>query len=156
MILEIADWVFDVDITATMADSAEKAHDHCTCGYCRNFYEALDGAYPELRAFLAQFGIDSEGVSELLPFEPTLYLVGYDVKGSILSAGKRAITVDGAVIEPENVDSACFRLTVGELMLPWILEEDMDEVVSPANDPECLSRMNEILLMRHGESLFLS
>lgn len=156
MILELDDWLFEVDITATMIDSADKAHDHCTCGYCRNFYEALDGTYPNLRAFLAQFGIDAEGVSELLPFAPTVYLVGYDVKGSILSRGKHPVMVDGAAVEPEVKNGACFRLTVGELTLPWILDEDMDEVVSPANDPECLARMNEIWLARHGESLFFS
>jgi len=42
MILQVADWVFDLDIDATMSYSAGIWNDHCTCGYCRNFYETLD------------------------------------------------------------------------------------------------------------------
>lgn len=49
MILQVADWVFDVDISKTMAYSAGIWEDHCTCGYCRNIYETLDSEYPQLK-----------------------------------------------------------------------------------------------------------
>lgn len=156
MIIHIEDWIFDIDMSATMEDSARKAADHCTCGYCRNFYQSLDVVYPHLEPFLAQFGIDPEGVTELLPFEPTLYLVGYDVFGRILHSGRAPLYVDGIPIAPEEKEDFSFRLTVGELELPWVLEEDMDEVISPANEPEFLERMDTIWLLRHGGSDYLS
>ena len=57
MIIKIDAWKFDVDLNATMAYSAQEAMDHCTCGYCRNFYASVDIVYPNLRPFLAEFGV---------------------------------------------------------------------------------------------------
>ena len=39
---------------------------------------------------------------------------------------------------PEGSD--CFMLYVMDLYLPWVLEEPLDEVVSPANEPSFLRR----------------
>ena len=39
-----------------------------------------------------------------------------------------------------------FVLTTGLLDLPWMLEEDMDEVISTANEPEYMERMMNRLL----------
>ena len=75
MILNIHDWIFDVNIDATMALSAAQANDHCQCGYCRNFYSTIDRSCLHLRSFLSQFGLDVDGPDEMCPYEPTIYEV---------------------------------------------------------------------------------
>ena len=49
MRLQLADWVFEIHMDATMQYSAAEAAEHCDCAYCRNFYAALDARYPDLR-----------------------------------------------------------------------------------------------------------
>ena len=156
MILSVADWVFDVDIPATMNYSANVWADHCTCGYCRNFYETLDGAYPRLKVFLKQFGMNSLTPEEMSPIEPTLCMVSYCISGRIikkgvfpLDSGDVVLTVttdeQNPLYEPP-FGKPFFVLTSGLLDLPWVLDEDMDEVISPANEPEYLERMMKRLL----------
>ena len=156
MVIQVADWVFDVDIPATMAYSAGIWEDHCTCGYCRNFYETLDSAYPQLKAFLKQFGMNSLTPEEMSPIEPTLCLVSYCFSGTIVKHGIFPIDIDGVVFTVSTHESnplyepsfgkPFFVLTSGLLELPWVLDEDMDEVISPANEPEYLQRMMDRLL----------
>lgn len=163
-VLEIEDWILEADISVTMEHSAAIAQDHCTCGYCQNFYQSIDTTFPNLRRFLAQFGVDPEGPDELLPFEPTLLLASYAVAGRILRRGNHPIYVDGIPVLIESgsrseVISGCpapyFVVSVGEFELPWILEEDMNEVISPANDPACLERIfNRWLLRQNDNSLY--
>ena len=98
MIVKIDDWKFDVDITATMAYSAAEAAEHCTCGYCRNFYAAVDAVYPNLRRFFAEFGVHIEAPEELIPYEPTLMEGSYAVCGRVLGVGSKPIEIDGLVI----------------------------------------------------------
>lgn len=158
MILEIDGWKFDIDLPATMEYSAAEAADHCTCAYCRNFYEAIDDSYPDLRPFLAQFGINIEAPDELMNFEPTLYLGAYAVTGRILRFGTGPIRISGAAVLPETsreamVNAGCqqpyFVLTVGLLTLPWILDEPPEDVVSPGNEPSFLRKMwNKLLKYR--------
>ncbi len=156
MIIELHDWKFDVDLEATLAHTTKNSLDHCTCAYCCNYYEAIDRCYPEVRGFLAQFGVNLDGPSELMPFEPTLMLACYRVRGKILQWGREVLHVRHIPIVPETAEDGSFFLWVGEVELPWLQAEDMDEVVSPANLPEFLERMQEIWLQRHGETLFLS
>jgi hypothetical protein len=68
MLLKIADWQFRVDVDATIAHTTKNASDHCECAYCKNYYEALEGVYPGIGPFLAGFGINPNGPSELMPF----------------------------------------------------------------------------------------
>ena len=56
----------------------------------------------------------------------------------------------------ESADNGTFLLWVGEVLLPWLQEEDMDEVVSPANLPEFLERMEEVWFLRHGNDGIMS
>ena len=86
--LRIADWEFRVDKNATRERTRKNAEDHCTCAYCRNYYEAVAAAHPGLLRILEEFGIDYNGPSELMPFEPTLMLACYRVQGQITSWGK--------------------------------------------------------------------
>ena len=150
MIIFIGDWSFDVDTQNTEAYTKRITDDHCTCGYCRNFYASVDAVSPNLRPFLAQFCLDVEGPVEMMPFEPTVCQLTYCASGTIVSRGSMPIVVDGMVldvIEGENldIDIQCpkprFAFMTGYMELPWVLDEDMDEVISPANEPECLQRM---------------
>ena len=44
-------------------------------------------------------------------------------------------------LRPEEADDTTFFLWIGPVELPWTQEEDMDEVLSPANQPEFMDRM---------------
>ena len=156
MILTLLDWRFQVDVDATLRHTTKNSTDHCECAYCRNYYEAVASCYPELKAFLSQFGIHMEGPSELMPFTPTLMLACYRVQGRILQWGMESLSVGQIPILPEAAEDGSFLLWVGELQLPWLQQEDPEEVVSPANLPEFLERMQEVWLQRHGESLLYS
>lgn len=156
MILHVADWVFDVDIPATMAYSAAVWEDHCTCGYCRNFYETLDYAYPSLKSFMKQFGMNSLTPEEMSPIEPTQCMISYCISGTIVKRGIYPVDT-GEVVFTVSTDweNPLYEPPFGKpfivlssdlLELPWVLEENMDEVVSPANEPEYMQRMMKRLL----------
>lgn len=166
MIVSISDWVFDVDLSATMEYSAGVWSDHCTCGYCRNFYETMDKEYPRVKPLLEQFGMNSLTPEELSPIEPTLYMVSYCISGTVrkrgiypIDSGDVVFTVsthdDNPLYEP-MFGKPFFVLTTGLLELPWVLEEDKDEVISPANEPEYLQRMMDRLLENAETESFLS
>ena len=157
MTITVEDWVFDIDPVKTREHTAFAVNSHCTCGYCENYYRAVGREYPDLIPFLDRFFLDVEGPSEMYPFEPTLCLVAYKVFGRIVEAGSGPIMVDGVPIMGQLIDENTFKLEVGEIELPWILEEDMDEVVSPANEPEFLERMYRIMIKRNwGNDAFPS
>ena len=154
MILHLRDWAFDVDLSGTMEYSAAEAAEHCTCGYCRNFYCGIDANYPCFRGFLAQFGVDAEAPEELMPLEPTVYMGSYLVKGRVLRMGKRPMRVEELSLwaEPsENGFLLCFR----DMVIPWSLDESMEEVVSPANEPEFLQKMQEKWMESQENAIFL-
>ena len=157
MIITIGDWLFDADVALNMEISSFQADDHCTCGYCRNYYKAVDASYPSLRPFLARFGINIEGPDELSPFEPTIYEASYIINGHILKESDQNIYVDGipvSVIKSFDADmdterpEPYFVLVVGLMELPWLLDEPEDQVVSPANEPAYIERMRKKLLNR--------
>ena len=156
MILDLGDWRFSVDVDATRERTSKYSFDHCQCSYCKNFYDAVDIAHPLLRSALDKFGIHLEGPCELMPFEPTLMLACYRVDGEILRWGESGLFVKGVPLIPENGENGTFLLWVGELELPWLQPEPMDEVVSPANLPEFMERMQFIWKLRHGSELVFS
>lgn len=156
MILSLADWAFRVDISATQEHTSQNAGDHCLCGYCKNYYDTVSVCYPGLEQFLRTFGVNIAGPSELMPFEPTYLLACYRVQGEIIAFGTAPLTADGIAIQPEPAGEGSFFLWVGELALPWVQSEDMNEVISPANLPEFLERMEQMWLLRHAEESVLS
>ncbi len=156
MIVEFADWRFRVDIVKVRERTTKYSQDHCLCDYCKNFYDTVNRAHPYLRPFLENFGINIEGPCELMPFEPTLMLACYRVDGMILEWGKTELLVNGIPIVPEIGDEETFLLWVGELEVPWIQETPVEEVISPANLPEFLERMQDIWMLRHGDELVFS
>ena len=147
MVITLADWQFSVDREATLTHSAACSVDHCTCGYCRNYYETVDEAHPRLRPVLDRFGVHINGPSEVMPFEPTLVAACYRVIGSIENKGSARLYVDDVPLRPEPGDGESFFLWVGEMELPWCQAEDKDEVISPANTPEFLQRMMQRWLL---------
>ena len=155
MIIQIDRWVFDVDMDATMAYSAEEAEEHCTCGYCRNFYEAVDLVYPDLRPSLARFGVHVEAPDKLIPYTPTMMEGFYAVCGKVLRHGSSPMSISGiniSVADPDDLHGIAplpepfFVLNTGFMELPWILDEQMDDVVSPANEPSYLQEMTNRIL----------
>lgn len=153
MILELEDWRFRVDVEATQNRTRQNALDHCTCGYCTNYYEATPITYPELVSFLERFGIDYHGPSEVMPFEPTYVLACYRVQGQILQFGRSCLYGGDVPISMEAADDSSFFLWAGEMRLPWLQQEPQEDVISPANLPEFLDRMEEVWLMRHGDQM---
>ena len=148
MILKINDWEFDIDLEATREHSSFASEDHCTCGYCENYYRAAKQCYPGLKPFLKRFGLEVDGPVEMYPIEPTLYISGYRVTGRILKLGIAPMMVDGIPVSADPRDERSFMLEVGEMPLPWVLTEHPDEVVSPANEPEFLEKMYRKLISR--------
>ena len=143
MTITIADWEFSVDTEATMIRTMQYSTDHCTCAYCRNYYDAVDHEHPRLRPVLGKFGIAMEGPCELMPLEPNVILACYRVDGAIVKRGQTHIYVDDVRILPEAGENGTFLLWVGEMVLPWLQDEPMEDVISPANQPEFLERMAE-------------
>ena len=155
MEISLADWRFRVDVDATLDYTGKCSLDHCTCPYCQNFYENMDRAAPTLRPVLSKFGIYLNGPCELMPFEPTLVAACYRVTGQIVEWGAASLHISGVPLRPEAADESTFFLWVGPLDLPWSQEEDMYEVISPANQPEFLRRMEQRILKwaREGDIL---
>lgn len=166
MILEIGDWKFDIDLTTTMEYSANEAADHCACAYCRNFYATVDDTYPDLRPFLAQFGIDIEGPDELIPyFPPSECEAYYAVGGRIVKQGSGPIMINGLTVFPQLPQEAMvntritgprFFLFAGMMYLPWVLDESMEEAESPANRPSFMKRIWSRLLGRQTKDDIIS
>lgn len=156
MILKIADWVFRVDRAATESRTKRYSTDHCICGYCKNYYDTVELSHPGLCRFLEHFGVYVHGPCEVMPFEPTYVLVCYRIDGEILTWGNTPLHADGVSITPENSDEGTFLLWAGEMELPWVQQEPMEEVVSPANLPEFMERMQDMWLLRHGEEIVFS
>lgn len=152
MLLKIDDWEFDINLERTMAYSAAEAAEHCDCAYCRNFYVTVDAHYPKLRPFLAQFGLDVEAPEEMYPTfirEASLdYMPVYVVYGKIIKLGKYELQAGLCNIVARAEDASCdyFELDCYEVALPWVLDEPIEEVISPANESTFLQKMwNKIL-----------
>lgn len=156
MVISLADWQFHVDSEATLEYTSRCSLDHCTCPYCQNYYENVDRSHPSLRPVLLRFGVILNGPCEVMPVEPTLVIACYRVTGQIRKSGEAYLHVDGVDLRPEEADENTFFLWVGPMELPWTQQEAMDEVVSPANQPEFLERMMRRLLLWAVESSSLS
>lgn len=158
MILQIDDWKFDIDMERTMEYSAAEAREHCDCAYCRNFYAAVDKAQPELRPFLAQFGLDVEAPEEMYtPFvnkDLVDYMPVYVVYGKILRGGQYEMAAGSVNLVAAHIDGCedYFVLECYEVFLPWVLDEPIEDVVSPANEPGFLQKMILKLLGRGWKS----
>lgn len=154
--ITLADWKFSVDAEGTTAHSMKCSLDHCLCAYCRNYYETVDSAHPTLRPFLERFGLCIEGPSEVMPLEPDYVMTGYRILGKILQKGHTRLHVDNVPVHFEEADDISFFLWAGAMELPWIQKESMEDVISPANQPEFLERMARKWLELNGEDAVIS
>ena len=153
MILQLEDWVFDLRLQETTDYSKFEAKDHCMCGYCRNFYETVDVAYPNLRSFFSAFGLTIEAPNELMPYvegEEVHYYGVFAVCGTIIRSGSLPFVVDGIQIKPtaQNMQQInygcsdpCFFLEFSDISLKWVIDEPIDDIESPANDPEFIEKI---------------
>ena len=150
MIIEIDDWKFQVFTVTNRRYYAKEAADRCQCAWCRNFSEAVDVTYPDLRQFLDRFGICLDVPDEMMAFSPTLCSNYYGACGEILRWGTGDILVNGLPVTPETREDACvnseldgpwFFLRVGPMTLPWVLEESMSEAKSPAKGKKFIQRL---------------
>lgn len=146
MMISLADWQFRVDAASTEEYTTRCSLDHCTCHYCQNFYENIDRVEPMLRPVLGKFGIFLNGPCEVMPFEPTLVAACYRVTGQILKRGAASLHVESVSLRPEEADENTFFLWIGPVELPWTQKEPVEDVLSPANQPEFMDRMMQRLL----------
>ena len=61
MILTIDDWIFQIDPVKTAEHSSVVSFEHCTCGYCENYYRTIEMEYPEIKGFLEKCGVLIDG-----------------------------------------------------------------------------------------------
>lgn len=150
MIIQIDDWKFQVFTVTNRRYYAREWEDRCQCAWCRNFCRGVDTAYPSLRGFLDQFGVHVEAPDEMMAYTPTLCHGYYAVCGEILERGNGDIMIDGVAVSPQTgeeamvnttMDSPTFFLQVGCMMLPWVLDEPMEEADSPARGKKFLQRL---------------
>lgn len=160
MILQIDDWIFDLDVQATTAYSAKEAAEHCDCANCRNFYAAIDDHYPHLRPFLAQFGLQVEAPDQMSPMEISPERIDYDpmfyVFGRILQQGQyeMAAGLANIVAYPleEGIDGReAFELNVFEVSLPWVLEEPFEMMEVPGSPSFLRSMVDRVLGRRKND-----
>lgn len=150
MILEIDGWKFQVFDVATRKHYAREVAEHCDCAYCRNFYAAIDTVSPELRPFLARFGVQIEAPDEMISFTPTLCTNYYGVCGQILEHGDAPLIIGDVTVEPMTeseamTESGCpeprFFLCAQTIKLPWVLNEPMETAESPAQAQNTIARL---------------
>ena len=150
MIIQIDDWKFRVLTVSNRRYYVREVAEHCTCAWCRNFYQSVDDQYPDLRSFLDRFGIHIEAPAELLAPNPMLCSCYYGVYGEILEQGSGDILVNGVAISPQTPEEAMvntdmegpiFFLQVGCMTLPWVLDEPIEEAESPAKSQNFIQRL---------------
>lgn len=141
MIIQVDDWQFDVDVDYTRKYNQTIAQ--CQCSYDRNYYAAVDKLFPEVRSFLAQFGVDVTHPEEIFSVdqddEPINYMSWYTVKGKILQLGGYEIDIGPVHILPQHRNEVMlpnpdcdkddpesyFVLSFLDINLPWVLDEPM-------------------------------
>lgn len=150
MILEIDGWKFQVFDVTTRKYYAREVAGHCTCAACRNFYKTVDTSYPQLRPFLARFGVHVEAPEEMLAPIPTLCDCYYVVCGKILERGESEIAVGNTQVSPQTWDEALvdtdmeepyFFLFVSPLNVPWVLDEPMEKIDTPEKEQSAIARI---------------
>lgn len=71
----------------------------CDCEYCQYFHSQIPGRFPELEAFLEEFGIDTAKPDETIWYEngDTVFydFAGYTVCGKILNAPSEEMKIEG-------------------------------------------------------------
>lgn len=150
MILEIDGWKFQVFDVTTRKYYAREVAGHCTCATCRNFYQTVDTVCPELRPFLAKFGVHVEAPEEMMAPIQTMCDCCYAVCGKILEYGDTEIPVGNTKVYPQTweqamvnteIDEPYFFLFVSPLNVPWVLDEPMEPIDTPEKKQNAIARI---------------
>ena len=150
MVLQVNDWQFQLFEVTQRKYYARERLEHCTCAWCRNYYESVDAKYPDLRPLMERFAVDIEAPCEMIALSPTLCNAYFAVSGKIIKRGEGPILVDGLTVEPlesgESMvnfqeDWPVFFLYVSYMTLPWVLDEPMEEADSPAKGQKFVQRL---------------
>ena len=150
MILEIDGWKFQIFDVATRKYYTREVAGHCTCATCRNFYQTVDNVCPELRPFLARFGVHVEAPDSMSAPIQTICDCYYAVCGKILEAGEEPISIGNTVVYPQtseeamvdtDMDDPYFFLYISPLNVPWVLEEPMETIVTPEKEQQVISKI---------------
>lgn len=113
-----------------------QTHSLCDCEGCRNFYAQIRGMFPELEAFLAEFGVDIAKPDEMpwLELDDQIqYTPCYTVTGSIEKMGTYEIDIGNQSLAvyrsgdlrtdiPNEQTEPYFVLEVFSIYLPWVLD----------------------------------
>ena len=141
-IIKKEDYVFDVDVEKTKEYYSSKTL--CDCDECRNFYCQAENAFPKLKNFLLDFGIDIARPDEICSTyvykgNVDYYAVAYTAVGECVQCGEYEFDVeDGGlflnlvinknpVYPNEQEDRQCFEIVVYNISLPWVLETPSEE-----------------------------
>lgn len=150
MILEVDGWKFQVFDVTTRKYYAREVADHCTCATCRNFYQTVDQIYPELRPFLAHFGVHVEAPESMSAPIQTICDCYYSVCGKILEVGEEPISIGNTVVYPQtceevrvdtDMDEPYFFLYISPLNVPWVLDEPMDAIDTPEKTQNAIAKI---------------
>ena len=124
-------YVFLTDIEANR--KYYRQNSLCDCSACRNFYAQISGKYPELEAFLFEFGVDIARPDELIWMErkeKMEYIAMYTARGEansllpeVLQLATQQIVVNQTADFPNERELPCFGLTASSFSLPWVLSE---------------------------------
>lgn len=150
MILEVDGWKFQIYDVTTRKYYAREVADHCTCATCRNFYQTVDRVYPELRPFLAHFGVHVEAPESMSAPIQTICDCYYSVCGKILEVGEEPISIGNTVVYPQtceevrvdtDMDEPYFFLYISPLNVPWVLDEPMDAIDTPEKTQNAIAKI---------------
>lgn len=133
------DYVFEVDIEKTIHYYQNRSL--CECEFCKNYYAQIKGKFPELEAFLSEFGVDITRPDETFPVEENgtvdYISVDYTVCGKIKVMGQYeldiyderflSIVVTDGFVSPNGQKGEYFTLTVFNIELPWVLDTPLTE-----------------------------
>ena len=94
-------YAFSVDREKT--EQYYRTHTLCDCVYCRNYYAQVKTQFPQLDAFLSEFGVDIARLDEIMSVElegRVEYLnVDYTVCGRVQTIGEGEIMLqDGRLL----------------------------------------------------------
>ena len=140
-IIKKEDYVFDVDIEKTKEYYSSKTL--CECDECRNFYRQSDTAFPKLKNFLLDFGIDIARPEEICSTYNKgmvdYHAVSYTAVGECIQCGEYEFDIeDGGlflnlvinknpVYPNEQEDRQCFEIVIYNIRLPWVLDTPHEE-----------------------------
>ena len=141
-VIKKEEYVFEVDIEKTK--NYYKTHSLCECDCCENFYAQINGKFPILESFLAEFGVDISKPDELssieLENEIQYITIDYTVCGKMKNIGQCEIEIqdneiftlvfsDGFV-SPNEQTGDYFSISVYNIIeLPWVLDRPFPEPI---------------------------